>query len=260
MSAIGPVFVVGCPRSGTSALSWAIASHPEWWTSLETHFYYYLLRDDWFGKTWSSSVGCGSWLDAHGVSGDEFLTHVGAGFDGLMRSRSGGLNWVDGSPENLLVAEPLLRMFPHAHIFHVVRNPQAVCLSMLSSGFNEPWARDLGAAIAVWKHYVAIGIALAQLCPERVTRLRQEDMRAAPAIIAEQIGRVLGLEDSTPIAEFLDRQKINSSFDKASYFEASPFRAVETARLDPEEFFASHGARIWEETSMLASQCGYVWA
>jgi hypothetical protein len=42
--AAGPVFVAGCPRSGTSALSWAIAAHPLYWTSSETHFFYYLLN------------------------------------------------------------------------------------------------------------------------------------------------------------------------------------------------------------------------
>jgi hypothetical protein len=257
MSANGPVFVVGCPRSGTSALSWALASHPEWWTSVETHFYYYLLRDNSFARAWSQSRDAGSWLEVHDVSGDEFLAHAGTGFDRMMRSRSEGLNWVDGSPENLMVADPLLRMFPDARMFHVVRSPQAVCLSMLTSGFREPWARDLGAAIETWKHYVSTGLSLVRTFPERVTRIRQEDMRASPGRVAIEIGGHLGLEDVEPISAFLACQKINSSFDKTSYSEFGPRLGAETVLLDPEEFYASHGARIWEETAALASQCGY---
>ena len=257
MSANGPVFVVGCPRSGTSALSWALASHPDWWTSVETHFFYYLLRDNWFANAWSGSRGGGSWLEVHGVSGDEFMAHAGAGFDRMMRSRSEGRNWVDGSPENLMVADPLLRMFGDAHMFHVVRSPHAVCLSMLNSGFGEPWARDLAAAIDIWKHYVSTGLSLVRAFPDRVTQLRQEDMRAAPARVADEIGCRLGLEDVEPISAFLACQKINSSFDKTSYSALGPFLGAETARLDPDEFYASHGARIWEETAALASQCGY---
>jgi hypothetical protein len=260
MSAIGPVFVVGCPRSGTSALSWALASHDDYWTSVETHFFYHLLRDNWLENAWSGGFRAGSWLDVHAVSNDEFFAHAGSGFDRMMRSRSDGAHWVDGSPENLLVADPLLRMFADAHMFHVVRNPQAVCLSMLTSGFSEPWARDLGAAIDTWKHYVSTGIRLTRNFPGRVTQLRQEDMRAAPQETAIKIGHSLGLEDTAPIAAFLACQKINSSFDKTSYSDLSPFRNAESPRLDPEEFYASHGVRIWEETSMLASQCGYVWA
>jgi Sulfotransferase family len=260
MSATGPVFVVGCPRSGTSALSWALAAHPDYWTSVETHFFYYLLRDNWLGNAFSGGSSAGSWLDVHAVSNDEFLAHAGIGFDRLMRSRSCGLNWVDSSPENLMVASPLLRMFPDGQLFHVVRNPQSVCLSMLSSGFAEPWARDLGAAIDTWKHYVSTGMRLGREFPNQVMQLRQEDMRSAAAETADAIGRRLGLEDVEPIAGFLAHEKINSSFDKSSYSDVSPFRDVAAPRLDPDEFHASHGARIWEETSMLASQCGYVWA
>ena len=259
MTATGPVFVVGCPRSGTSALSWALAAHPDYWTSVETHFFYQLLRDDWLGNAWASSVRPGSWLDVHAVAKDEFQLHAGAGFDRLMRSRSCGLNWVDGSPENLLVADPLLGLFGDSHMFHVIRDPRAVCLSMLTSGFAEPWARDLTAAIDVWKHYASKGIRLTQKYPDRVTRIRQEDMRSTPRETAREIGRRLGLEAVEAIATFLTHQKINSSFDKASYSDFSPFREVETPRVDPDEFHASHDARIWEETSMLASQCGYVW-
>jgi hypothetical protein len=251
---------VGCPRSGTSALSWALAAHPEYWTSVETHFFYYLLRDNWLGHTWSASVAPGSWLDVHGVSQDEFVAQVGLGFDRMIRSRSCGRHWVDSSPENLLVADTLLRMFVDCHILHVVRSPQSVCLSMLASGFSEPWSRDLGAAIETWKHYVSKGLRLVRDYPDRVTQLRQEDMRSTPEEAALEIGRRLHLEDVRPIAAFLSQERINSSFDKTSYSDASPFRDNEILCLDPEEFHAAHGARIWEETSMLASQCGYVWA
>ena len=259
MSAIGPVFVVGCPRSGTSALSWALASHPEWWTSVETHFFHQLLRNNGLRQAWSDSRRQpGSWLDVHAVSLNEFLACMGTGLDRMMRSRSEGLNWVDGSPENLLVAEQLLCMFGEAYLFHVVRDPRSVCRSMLASGFVEPWAQDLGAAIDLWKHYVAAGLGIARVFPGRVTLIRQEDMRTAPAATAELIGRRLGLADVDPIRAFLAGKTINSSFDKSSYSALSPFRDVEVPQLDPREFEATHGVRIWEETSMLASQCGYV--
>ncbi len=39
------VFVIGCPRSGTSILSWSLAAHHNFWTSAES---YYLL--DLFGS------------------------------------------------------------------------------------------------------------------------------------------------------------------------------------------------------------------
>ena len=101
----GPVFVAGCPRSGTTALSWAIASHPGYWTSAETHFFYYLLRNgaEAIRQEYGRSSGPGQWLHKHGVEFAEFLAHLGSGIDVMMRLQSGGHDWVDGSPENALV-------------------------------------------------------------------------------------------------------------------------------------------------------------
>ncbi len=257
MDAIGPIFVAGCPRSGTSALSWAIAAHDSYWTSVETHFFYYLLRQNWVGNAFASSGGSGSWLDQHAMPLDEFLAHLGSGLDRLMRSRSGGREWVDGSPENVLVAPLLLRMYPRAHLFHAVRDPLAVCFSMLTSGFAEPWASDLEQAIRTWKYYVSAGLQLMEDFPGRVTIIRQEDMRTQPEEVATRIGKTLGLDAVGAVAGFLARETINSSANKRSYAELSPFRNKATPQLDPAEFQALHGAMIRAETAPLAAQCGY---
>jgi hypothetical protein len=249
--------VAGCPRSGTSALCWALAAHRAYWTSVETHFFYYLLRDDWTAGAHAKSSGEGSWIATHEVSGDEFLGHIGAGLDRLMQSRADGRQWVDGSPENILVGQQLLRMYPRAHMFHMVRDPLAVCLSMLTSGFAEPWASDLDEAIGVWKHYVATGLELAAAFPDRVTQIHQEDMRADPAGVAEEIGRRLGLAEVDAVAAFLANETINSSTDRASYVELSPFRQAVTFAADADAFRAAHGARIRAETAALATRCGY---
>jgi hypothetical protein len=235
-----------------------VAAHPGYWTSAETHFFYYLLRREWADDAYAKSSRDGSWLAAHTVSADEFLSHIGVGLDRLMRSRSDGLQWVDGSPENVLVGRPLLRMYPQAHLFHVVRNPLAVCRSMLTSGFAEPWASDLEEAIRTWKHYVSAGLELTEALPDRVTQIRQEDMRADSAAVSAEIGRRLGLSEVDGIAAFLANVTINSSADKTSYIEDSPFRQAATLDVDPETFQALHGDHIRAETAELAARCGYI--
>ncbi len=255
----GPVFVAGCPRSGTSALSWALANHPGLWTSAETHFFYYLL---------SPALGCvdqsfrqasaeGSWLDKHGVSSTEFLQHIGVGLDALVASRSGGLRWIDGSPENILVGEQLLQMFPDAHIIHVVRDPRLVCLSMLSSGFPPPWARDLDQAVKTWCDYVVAGARLADAHPDRVLEVRQEQMLSDPASVAAALGARLGLTMPDHVSQFLARRRVNSSFDPASQADSSA-RSEDARPLDRTAFLDRHGAAVLAQTAIVAGRYGYI--
>jgi hypothetical protein len=255
----GPVFVAGCPRSGTSALSWAIAAHPGYWTSAKTHFFYYLLRNgaEAIRQGYTRSSGPGQWLDKHGVEFAQFLAHLGVGFDQMMRRQSGGHDWIDGSPENALVGESLLQMFPTASIFVVVRDPRSVCLSMMTSGFAAPWAKDLDAAIKEWKHYARACRELAAAHPDRVLEVRQEAMRRDPDHIAFEIGDRLNLTAPSMLAKFLDKQTINSSFDRNSYAQESPFRDASMTTINREEFLLNHGDYILQEAGKLATQYGY---
>ncbi len=255
----GPVFVVGCPRSGTSALSWAIAAQPGYWTSAETHFFYYLLRETApsIASAFKASAETGSWLEKHGVSYREFLQHVGHGLDRLMLSRSDGMQWIDGSPENALVAEELLAMFPTAQMFCVVRNPHAVCRSMLVSGFATPWASDIDEAISTWSHYARAALALTAEHAGRVTRIRQEDMQSAPLAVASAIAGRLRLADASAIGDFLATRRVNSSFDKSGYAPGGPQREAVSNALSPEAFEASYGDKLRAATATLAEELGY---
>ena len=256
---VGPVFVAGCPRSGTTALSWAIAAHPGYHTSAETHFFYYLLReadDNSLKRVYGHSSGGGSWLKKWEVPFESFLSYIGVGLDRMIRDRVGGLQWVDGSPENVIVGEELLTMFPRAHMFVAVRDPRAVCLSMLNSGFSQAWANDLDAAIFEWKYYARATLQLAAACPDRVLIVKQEDMRPRAAAVAAAIAERLSLGTLEPIARYLSTRTINSSFDKRTYAPNSPFRQAETA-FAPDQFMSRHGEEIIRETADLAGQFGY---
>jgi hypothetical protein len=254
---VGPVFVAGCPRSGTSALSWAIAAHPQYWTSAETHFFYYLLRDTAIHKAYAVSSHPGSWLDRHEVSASEFLFHLGAGLGRMMRSRSQGRDWVDGSPENILVGDDLLEMYPDAVMIHVVRDPRAVCSSMLASGFEPDWARDLGAAIKTWLHYAGAGLRLEKARPGRVLRIKQEDMAGNTLVVADRLRDCLKLENADPIREFLATRRVNSSYDRASYVHDSPFKDVIRSISDPTDAAATRETQIIAATADLAALLGY---
>ena len=168
-----------------------------------------------------------------------------------------GLQWVDGSPENVLVGEDLLTMFPGAQLITLVRDPRAVCRSMLTSGFDTPWAHDAVEAVRTWKHYATVGLALAERLPGRVLQIRQEDMLAEPDTVAAAIAHRLELADARPIAAFLATRRVNSSFDKSSYARESPFRTADAPDLSPDDFDRSYGAMLSAETGELAARLGY---
>lgn len=258
--AVGPVFVAGCPRSGTKALSWAIAAHPGYHTSAEMHFFYYLLREDdenSLKRSYGHSSAPGSWLHKFDVGYDEFLAYLGQGFDRMIRDKVGGKQWVDGSPENVLVGRTLLAMFPGAHMFIAVRDPRLVCLSMLNSGFAPEWARDLDAAIRVWRSYIRAGIELAAACPDRVLIVRQEDMRRRSGAVAAAIGERLRLDRPETLEKFLSTTTINSSFDKRTYAPTSPFRNQQDVPFPPDQFMARHEDYIRQATADLAAPFGF---
>lgn len=258
--AVGPVFVGGCPRSGTSAMSWAIAAHPGYWTSVETHYFYYLLRDGFLPDVYARSCGRGSWLDEHGIPYQEFLQNLGSGLDRMMRDRSRGRQWVDGSPENILVAEQLLTMYPSAQVIFMIRSPLAVCLSMLNSGFSEDWGSDTDAAIGTWCHYANRGLKLIGEFPDQVTSIKQEDMLHDPGLVAARIGRRLRLDDPRAIAQFLEDERINSSFVPGSYVGGSVHQPGGSApSIGVIEFLAQYGATIRMRAGGLAERYGYRW-
>ena len=258
--AVGPIFVAGCPRSGTKALSWAIAAHPGYHTSAEAHLFYFLLReneDNSLRRVYGLSAVTGSWLERYEVGYEEVLYHLGLGLDRMMRRGSGAAQWIDGSPENVLVGPALLAMFPTAHMFVAIRDPRFVCLSMLNSGFTSPWARDLDAAIREWRDYARAAARLATLCPDRVLLVKQEDMRHRSGAVAAAIGERLALSRPETIADFLSTTTINSSFDKQTYADDSPFRAQREVAFPREEFLTRHGDYIMAAVGDVAAQFGY---
>src|SRR5687767_476317 len=95
-----PVFIIGSPRSGTTALAWSLAQHSELWTSNESDFLFYLLANQHVEKAFHrarDAVG-DRWLKREGVEQKEFYAFLGLGLNALFTSRSGGKRWVDQTP------------------------------------------------------------------------------------------------------------------------------------------------------------------
>ncbi len=212
------VFVIGCPRSGTSAVAWALAQHPQLWTSAESDFLWFLYGGGRLRDAWQKGTARGEhhWLVKNRVSFEEWAAALGAGVAALYRSRSGGRIWVEQSPSYTPMASELAALFPTAKFVHLVRSGEQVVHSLLESGFEIPMAKSVSAASKGWVMHVAAGRSFAAANPGRVIELRHERITADPEAACHDALAFLGVPHSQAPAAFLRDKTINSSFQKAA--------------------------------------------
>lgn len=223
-----PVFVIGCPRSGTSALARALARHSALWTSHESYFLHSLFGDGRarrvFDRHRSRSP---SWLNAEEVDGDEFLAFLGLGLNALYTSRSSGRRWVEQTPLYTLMAEDLAAMFPGASFLHILRDGRSVVHSMRNflRKFEDrpeavrhapPWASDLREACRTWTQWVTTATALGEAYPSRTLTVRNERLAAEPDEGFGEVLSFLSLSHEAGPARFFGSTRVNSSFKDGS--------------------------------------------
>lgn len=243
------VFVVGCPRSGTSVLSWALAQHPDFWTSSESDYLLTLFgRNRLYGiykEAYDRTDG--SWLRKEKVSFAEFMAKMGLGPEMLFTSRAGGRRWVDGTPLYTLMINELFCLFPSASFLHIVRDGRAVVNSMISSGFDTRWASDFTVACETWVHYVQLGHSAVQAYPERVCEVRYEALTGNPRSEVSRVFEFLGEQSFEGSVELIATRRINSSYGnvhpgdvrKAKDPHDSPKRPWEEWTAEQKSIFAS---------------------
>ena len=208
------VFVIGCPRSGTSILSWALATHPNFWTSKESDYLHQLFGEHRLQSAYMEAYERqdGGWLHKEQVSFAEFAAMMGSGAERLFDSRAGGRRWVDATPGHTQMVEALLGLFPAASIVHIVRDGRAVVNSMLSSRFDTQWASNFDAACESWVHYASLGHQAVEDHSDRVIEVRHEDLTRNPWFVLSRVFYFLGERTSQDAIDLILTQRINSSY------------------------------------------------
>jgi hypothetical protein len=208
VSALGcAVFIVGCPRSGTTLLRLMLDSHPSLAIPDESHFIVELhdparqltpaqLTDEIlervFGherfERWKFSPAAVRNMAAitRPLTYSEVIGTVFAAYAAAQGKR----RWGDKSPPYLLNIPLLADLFPQARFIHIIRDGREVATSLAAHEWGPPTPV---AAASVWQRQVRTGRrAGRQLPAERYLELRLENLIAEP-------GRVL-----REACEFLD--------------------------------------------------------
>jgi hypothetical protein len=237
------LFVVGCPRSGTSWVQGIFSAHPLVLTSQESHAYEnvydrvasgrrdsvaawtkVLHRHDigerearWVGLHWwvnrTTLVGLIEWaLSADGVgAADAAETVIKAVFDSYFNGRGGDERntLLEKTPGHLEYARRILRRFPEARVVEVLRDGRDVCVSMQMQALTMSWPpKTRRAQIAAWVHAVRSGVELRgdPEVADRVHLVRYEELKAAPEAEIARLFEFAGLDaDRAFVADVADR-------------------------------------------------------
>jgi len=118
---------------------------------------------------------------------------------GRTRGKEDAAVWIDHTPTNFRRGLTLLRMFPEARFIHLVRDGRAVAASLLPLDWGP---NNTLHAAEFWMARCAAGLAAeSQLGPERVLRVRYEDLVGDPSAALRRIAGFAGLDYQPAMAE-----------------------------------------------------------
>lgn len=220
------LFVVGCPRSGTTWVQLLLAEHPEIaCANIETYlFSRYLgrLHESWRNERGAAEAGGPRNVLACFLGEDEFIAlcrdFATAVFEKIRATRPGARVIADKTPNHAYPAAFILKVFPDARFLHVIRDPRDVFCSLRDAGasWGRRWAPTSPIAGArLWVRDVEAGLAVAALT-DRYRELRYEALHADGPAELERLFRWLGVAaDRARCEEYIERCRFARLRDRA---------------------------------------------
>jgi hypothetical protein len=178
-----PIFIVGCPRSGTTLMRRIIAAHSRICCGPETHFLgQFIVAED---NNWMR-------LARFGITQDEWRAHMRDVFLWVQEqyaARQGKPRWAEKSPGYALHLDYIDSLFPDCQVIHMIRDPRDVLDSWIRRwGYTS--GRD---AIRSWPSHVKAARAFgAKHGPERYREVRYEVLVHEPEPVMRGLIEWLG--------------------------------------------------------------------
>lgn len=160
------IFLVGCPRSGTTILQSLLAAHPEVISFPESKFFHYLLYDK-FAEKLPNRLEV---FLKDEIKRPEFLASFdraqntetqASWFVGVLDSLAAEQNksiWLEKTPEHIYFIEDIQRFLPDVKFIHILRNGMDAIASMYEAtrSFHDLWggAWDLNHCIERWEYAI----------------------------------------------------------------------------------------------------------
>jgi len=245
---IDPIFIIGAPRSGTSALTWALGQHPNIQPMPETGWIASMAVGAFLSHRKGSERGKFSHLSNVELPLEPFMRRTGEAIDRIVHDvyaeRCGRIygessvdnpawtlnqkqqqhalqirrhgsdpkrRWIDGTPLNSYFLWAISLLFPHAKYIHNLRRPDEVATSL--EGFDrvgaEPQALEDG--LRTWiEHTENAWFAERALGADKVFRLDFERISQDTEGMLRDLCQFLG-EDFSEDCKVPLAKKLNSS-------------------------------------------------
>lgn len=121
-----------------------------------------------------------------------------------LAEKAGARCWLEKTPTHLLFAARILAVAPEARFVELVRDPRAILASKQKRRAGQEWMirdsrRFKGGFDPIldslgWRSMIDAGDNVASAWPERILRVRYEDLTASPAATVQVVCRFLDLD------------------------------------------------------------------
>lgn len=206
-----PIFVVGCPRSGTTLFRTMLSAHRSIAIPPETRYLMNMywrrgqlgdLRQREMRVKLASAIvdDPETRFRVLGLDGEQVKAEIvdgpptlGSAFGIIFRDYArlfGKPRWGDKRPAYYAFMDELDHLFPDAQFIHLIRDPRA-CVESLK---RQEWYPDEAApCLAAWVHAVrSASRSGRRLGPERYLEVRYEELVSDPERVSRQICTFLG--------------------------------------------------------------------
>jgi hypothetical protein len=210
-----PVFIGGCPRSGTTLLGAMLGAHRDVICPPEAPFIaaravlggsaalssdavrqvHRSVQGDYKFRFWGlPDAELNACAGAQVSSYREIIETYVRAF-GRRHDRADGRFWIDHCPTNIMYVRRLRDAFADARFVHLLRDGRAVAASILPLDWGP---NTIIEAAQMWAGCVAHGLSAEQMLPaSQIRRVLYEDLVARPADVLEDVCAFLGLDFRT---------------------------------------------------------------
>lgn len=244
------VFIVGCPRSGTTWLQLLLFQHPQIASGQETHLFNTYLRS--LDRLWrmeaddrrSRCVGLQASLTR--LQFDGLLRDFADGvFCQLASTNAGATVLVEKTPDHVQDWALILRLFPDAWFVHMIRDPRSVVCSLRHARrtWGAQWApSSVIEAATQWVRAVEQGRRIAS-ATGRYREVRYEDLESRGAETLLDTLQWLELGADRPFVESALAGCRIENLQSGSSGTASPWRLDQ----EPEGFYRRGRSEGWKD-------------